>query len=320
MRRARVPYHLDMQPHPLPAPPSTPSPPRRPPASPPSPTSLDRPFLTGQPGVVMLTFVRHGKQEMPSGSFTPGLWADPPLSELGKRQAAAVGAALAAEPVDAVLCSHLERAAETAREVAAPHGLEPVVYPELREVGAGFCFPLPRFSDIRYQFDLAGGALMDAGCYAVHMVRTFGGSTPEVVSAQAKLRDPRVDRAMTAEVRFAGGHTGRVRASMWSTRLLRRSSVRWRAKATTSDEIPPLAPKGRQPSPDLADRGCVGRFDSAVTNPAFRPRTQAAPEASQRPAASARRNRPRRARGRRPSSRARCGSSTNPIFDLRFEI
>ena len=133
-RCGAVPYDLDMQPHPLPASPSTPSPRGDPRLSAPSPTSLDRPFLTGQPGVVMLTFVRHGKQDIPSGSFTPALWADPPLSELGKRQAAAVGAALAAEPVDAVLCSHLVRAAETAREVAAPHGLEPVVYPELREV------------------------------------------------------------------------------------------------------------------------------------------------------------------------------------------
>jgi 2,3-bisphosphoglycerate-dependent phosphoglycerate mutase len=84
--------------------------------------------------VVTLTFVRHGKQEMPTGSFTPALWADPPLSELGRRQAAAVAAALAAEPVDAVLSSHLVRAAETAREVAVPHGLEPIIYPELREV------------------------------------------------------------------------------------------------------------------------------------------------------------------------------------------
>jgi predicted dehydrogenase len=65
---------------------------------------------------------------------------------------------------------------------------------------------------------------MDAGCYAVHMVRTFGGSTPEVVSAQAKLRDPQVDRAMTAELRFATGHTGRVRCSMWSSDLLRLSA------------------------------------------------------------------------------------------------
>jgi len=99
-----------------------------------SPTSLDRPFLTGQPDVVQLTFVRHGKQDVPSGAFTPTLWADPPLSDLGRRQAATVGKALADEPVAAVLCSHLERAVETAREVAAPHGLEPVIYPELREV------------------------------------------------------------------------------------------------------------------------------------------------------------------------------------------
>ena len=91
---------------------------------------------------------------------------------------------------------------------------------KLQRVEAALCFPLPKFSDIRYSYPLAGGALMDAGCYAVHIVRTFGGSTPEVVSAQAKLRDPQIDRAMTAELRFAAGHTGRVRCSMWSARLL----------------------------------------------------------------------------------------------------
>ncbi|BBX44815.1 Gfo/Idh/MocA family oxidoreductase [Mycobacterium cookii] len=95
---------------------------------------------------------------------------------------------------------------------------------KLTRVEAALCFPLPVFSDIRYDYALAGGALMDAGCYAVHMVRTFGGSTPDVVSAQAKLHDPRVDRAMTAELRFAEGHTGRVRCSMWSTRLLETSA------------------------------------------------------------------------------------------------
>lgn len=94
----------------------------------------------------------------------------------------------------------------------------------LMRVEAALCFPLPRFSDIRYDYSLAGGALMDAGCYAVHMVRTFGGSTPEVVSARAKLHDPRVDRAMTAELQFAAGHTGQVRCSMWSARLLETSA------------------------------------------------------------------------------------------------
>jgi predicted dehydrogenase len=95
---------------------------------------------------------------------------------------------------------------------------------KLERVEAALCFPLPKFSDIRYNYSLAGGATMDAGCYAVHMARTFGGSTPEVVSAQAKLRDPQIDRAMTAELLFCGGHTGRVRCSMWSSHLLQISA------------------------------------------------------------------------------------------------
>lgn len=91
----------------------------------------------------------------------------------------------------------------------------------LQQVDVAFCFPLPPFSDIRYDYSLAGGATMDAGCYAVHMLRTFGGATPEVLSAQAKLRTNEVDRAMAATLRFPAGHTGRLRCSMWSTDLLR---------------------------------------------------------------------------------------------------
>jgi predicted dehydrogenase len=95
---------------------------------------------------------------------------------------------------------------------------------KLEHVEAALCFPLPKFSDIRYNYSLAGGATMDAGCYAVDMVRTFSGSTPDVVSARAKLHGPHVDRAMTAELRFASGHTGRVRCSMWSLNLLQLSA------------------------------------------------------------------------------------------------
>ncbi len=95
---------------------------------------------------------------------------------------------------------------------------------KLERVEATLCYPLPMLSDIRYNYSLAGGATMDAGCYAVHMARTFGGGTPEVVSAQAKLHGRQIDRAMTAELRFPGGHTGRVRCSMWSSDLLRISA------------------------------------------------------------------------------------------------
>lgn len=95
---------------------------------------------------------------------------------------------------------------------------------KLQSVDVTLCVMLPHFSGNCYNYDFAGGAMMDAGSYVVHMLRTFGGGTPEVVSAQAKLRDPRVDRAMSAQVRYAQGHTGRLRCALWSGNLFRASA------------------------------------------------------------------------------------------------
>ena len=92
---------------------------------------------------------------------------------------------------------------------------------DVRRVEAALCFPLPVFSDIRYQLALAGGALMDAGCYPVSMVRTLAGAEPTVVHASAKLRSAGVDRRMEAELSFDDGRTGSILASMWSSTLLR---------------------------------------------------------------------------------------------------
>jgi len=94
----------------------------------------------------------------------------------------------------------------------------------LQRVEAALSFPVPKSSDIRFQYPLAGGALMDAGCYPIHMLRTFGGGTPEVVAAQAKLRGPSIDRAMTAQLRFPAGHTGAISCSLWSSSLLKVSA------------------------------------------------------------------------------------------------
>ena len=58
---------------------------------------------------------------------------------------------------------------------------------------------------------------MDVGTYTVHMARLLGCEEPEVVSAEAKLRTPDIDRAMRAELAFPSGHTGRITCSMWST-------------------------------------------------------------------------------------------------------
>jgi predicted dehydrogenase len=91
---------------------------------------------------------------------------------------------------------------------------------EVRDVEARMCFPLPVFSNIRYNLALAGGALMDAGCYAVHALRTFGPGEPAVRTARAKLRRPGVDRAMDIAFEYLTGATGRVVTSMWSRHLL----------------------------------------------------------------------------------------------------
>ena len=92
---------------------------------------------------------------------------------------------------------------------------------ELRHIEAWLCAPIPKKSDIRYQADLAGGAMMDMGSYVVHWARFLGREEPTVVSARAKLHTPDVDRAMEATLAFPSGHTATVHCSMWSSSLLR---------------------------------------------------------------------------------------------------
>jgi predicted dehydrogenase len=112
----------------------------------------------------------------------------------------------------------------------------------IERVEAWTCFPLPLFSDIRYQYDLGGGAQMDAGCYAVHMARLLGREEPEVISAQAKLHSADIDRAMRAELRYPSGHTGTVTCSMWSRSLLH-MSVRVSGSDGTLNVLNPTAPQ-----------------------------------------------------------------------------
>jgi predicted dehydrogenase len=113
---------------------------------------------------------------------------------------------------------------------------------EIRHIEAMLCFPLPFFNDIRYSWALAGGAMMDAGCYTVNMVRWLAGAEPEVVSARARLARPNVDRYMRAELRLPGGRTARVTASLLSTRLV---AVKVSAQGSAGEMrvLNPLAPQ-----------------------------------------------------------------------------
>ncbi len=91
----------------------------------------------------------------------------------------------------------------------------------IRHVETHMCIPLPFPNDIRYRYDLAGGATMDVGCYTISLLRFLAGAEPEVTRAEPRLSSPKVDRYMEADFRFADGRSGRMTCSLFSAALLR---------------------------------------------------------------------------------------------------
>jgi predicted dehydrogenase len=92
------------------------------------------------------------------------------------------------------------------REVVG--GLGPV-----RHLQAWTSFAIADPRDIRYDFGLGGGALMDGGCYALDCLRLLGGDQPRVTGALADpvFPDPRgaaADRSAAVRLAFPGGATG----------------------------------------------------------------------------------------------------------------
>ncbi len=93
--------------------------------------------------------VRHGQSEWNAIGRWQGQ-ADPPLSDLGRRQAREAARAIGA--VDAIWASDLQRAAETAAIISSDLGVGPVVLePDLRERDAGEYSGLTR-SEIEERF------------------------------------------------------------------------------------------------------------------------------------------------------------------------
>jgi predicted dehydrogenase len=97
----------------------------------------------------------------------------------------------------------------------------------VRHIEVNMCLPVPLPGDIRYRYDVGGGATMDMGCYTISILRFLAGAEPEVVSARALLSSPQVDRAMQADFRFGDGRSGRIHCSMFSSALFKlNASVR----------------------------------------------------------------------------------------------
>jgi predicted dehydrogenase len=87
---------------------------------------------------------------------------------------------------------------------------------KLVSVEAGFGGMGRPLDDIRWNLALAGGALMDVGCYPVNLVRTLMGTEPQVVAATADMSETGVDADIDIDLEFPDGVTGRVRTSMQS--------------------------------------------------------------------------------------------------------
>ena len=75
-------------------------------------------------------------------------------------------------------------------------------------------FQPPRPHDIRLQANLAGGSLMDVGCYPVNFCRAVYGQPPNVVAARVYASAPgEVERTTTAALDFGEGRFGLIDSS-----------------------------------------------------------------------------------------------------------
>ena len=84
-----------------------------------------------------LYIVRHGESRGNLAGTLQGSRVDEPLSPRGVKQAEALSARLAPEPIDAVWSSPMVRARQTAEIVSAPHGVRVDLDADLREFDWG---------------------------------------------------------------------------------------------------------------------------------------------------------------------------------------
>lgn len=90
---------------------------------------------------------------------------------------------------------------------------------ELRRVETVMIIPAPDDDDPRWSLPLAGGAMMDVGCYGLHAHRMLGpwaGGEPTLVAARGEERAgaPGLDEWLDVDLEFPGGAIGSARCSM----------------------------------------------------------------------------------------------------------
>jgi predicted dehydrogenase len=117
------------------------------------------------------------------------------------------------------------------RELVTSGGLGTVEHVEIE-----LTIPAPPGDDPRWSRELDGGATMDLGCYVLGAARHLGhwiGEAPGLDHIKVRRRAPDVDSAVSAELTYAGGATGRVvwdmdapdRRMLWTVRGSKATAV-----------------------------------------------------------------------------------------------
>jgi predicted dehydrogenase len=109
---------------------------------------------------------------------------------------------------------------------------------DIQQVDIELSIPSPPDSDSRWSLELAGGATMDLGCYVLNAARQFGrwlDRAPSVISADATLKKPDVDSAMSVDLAYPGGIRGRLH---WDMNTEGRQMV-WTITGTAATAIAP---------------------------------------------------------------------------------
>jgi predicted dehydrogenase len=80
---------------------------------------------------------------------------------------------------------------------------------EVIKVESALLIPMPKPGDLRLQFELAGGSMMDVGCYAIHSQRMISqqiaSGEPEVVKADVNSADGKVDTKLYVQLKYPNG-------------------------------------------------------------------------------------------------------------------
>ncbi len=84
----------------------------------------------------------------------------------------------------------------------------------VQHIEARFTVEISPSDDVRQSYELAGGALMDLGCYPAQWIRFVGNGEPTVVSASMTEGRPNVDITTDVDLRFDDGSTAHLYTAM----------------------------------------------------------------------------------------------------------